>query len=274
MDPPDAASPPRPSAVLAAEELLRQHRAGERFAALPSPWEIGDAAFAYAVQAELVGQLQSMRGTRACGYKIALTTPAMRRMVGFHDSISGRLLADRVVGSGAAIRAGDFGRLLIEFEIAFQLGSDLPARAEPWTRDDILSHVDCAFAALEVADDRNADYATLATSILTLAADNAWNEGLVLGPPVKGLTPPDLLAAIGVARIDGREAGRGTGSDVLGHPLDALAWLADHLQARGLGLRAGDLVTTGSLVTSKFPQAGNRVEFQVDGLGSVSLNVR
>ena len=273
MDRPKVA-PDHDLAVGAAEELLRQHRDRERFAALPPPWEINDAAFAYAVQAVLVDRLQALRGTGTCGYKIALTTPAMRRMVGFHDSISGRLLSDRVLPSGATIHAADFGRLLIEFEIAFQLGADLPVREEPWTREAIRPYVACAFPALEVADDRHADYDALAESILTLAADNAWNEGLVLGPPVSGLTAGDLLGAIGVASIDGREVGRGTGADVLGHPLDALAWLARHLQARNLSLRAGDLVTTGSLVPSKFPAPGNEVSFEVSGIGSVSLRVR
>lgn len=261
-------------AIAAAEELLRQHREKARFAALPPPLEVDDPAFAYAVQSELVDRLQAGRGTVTCGYKIALTTPAMRAMVGFHDSISGRLLADRVMPSGATLQAADYGRLLIEFEIAFQLGADLPARDGPWTRAAILPYVACAFPALEVADDRNADYGELAASILTLAADNAWNEGLVLGAPVSGLTAEELHDAVGVASIDGVAVGRGTGADVLGHPLDALGWLARHLQGRGLALRAGDLVTTGSLVTSKFPQAGNRVAFEVSGLGSVSLQVR
>jgi 2-oxo-3-hexenedioate decarboxylase/2-keto-4-pentenoate hydratase len=95
----------------------------------------------------------------------------------------------------------------------------------------------------------------------------------VLGAPVAAFTPQGLLAATGVARIDGEEAGRGTGADVMGHPLDALAWLANHVQQRGLDLAAGHLVTTGSLVTSKFPKAGSTVEFHVDGLGKVALNI-
>ena len=273
MDRPKLA-PDHDLAVAAAQELLRQHRHKERFAALPPPWQIRDTAFAYAVQGVLVERLEALRGTGSCGYKIALTTPAMRRMVGFHDSISGRVLADRVLPSGATVHAGDFGRLLVEFEIAFQLGDDLPARSEPWTREAILPYVACAFPALEVADDRHADYDELAASILTLAADNAWNEGLVLGPPVSALSVAALLEATGVARIDGREVGRGTGADVLGHPLDALAWLAGHLQERNGTLRAGDLGTTGSLVTSKFRQPGNEVGFDVSGIGTVSLQVR
>lgn len=262
------------SAESAAAELVRQHRHKERFTALQAPWQVDDAAFAYAVQEEFVRQLERLRGTRTCGYKIALTTPAMRRMVGYHDSVSGRLLADQMLPSGSAVRASDYGRLLIEFEIAFQIATDLPAGGAPWSRQSILPYVACAFPALEIADDRNADYAGIAGSILTLAADNAWNQGLVLGAPVTTFTPDSLLAATGIASIDGEEVGRGTGADVLGHPLDALAWLAGHLQERGLALAAGHLVTTGSLVTSKFPVAGNTVDFRIDGLGSVRLVVQ
>ena len=260
-------------AAAAARELVRQHRMKERFGALPPPWTIEDETFAYAVQDQFVRELERLRGTRTCGYKIALTTPAMRQMVGFHDSISGRLLQDRMFASGSTIQAADHRRLLIEFEIAFRMARDLPADGSHWNRESILPYVDCAHAALEIADDRDADYRQLAGAILTVAADNAWNEGLVLGEPVSGFSAGQLAAAAGVASMDGREVGRGTGADVLGHPLDALAWLANHVQQRGLALAAGHLVTTGSLVTSKFPAAGHTVGFDVEGLGSVSVHV-
>jgi 2-keto-4-pentenoate hydratase len=260
-------------AAAAADDLVRQHRQKERFRALPPPWLIPDTASAYAIQSAFVRKLEDLRGTKTCGYKIALTTPAMRRMVGFHDSIAGHLLQDQILASGSTIRSSDHCHLLIEFEIAFRMARDVPPATVPWTRDSILPYVECAFPALEVADDRHADYAELAGAILTLAADNAWNQGLVLGAPVSAFTSEALLAATGVASLDGKEAGRGTGADVMGHPLDALAWLADHLQARGLNLGAGHLVTTGSLVTSKFPAAGSTVAFDIDNLGSVTLHV-
>jgi 2-keto-4-pentenoate hydratase len=65
--------------------------------------------------------------------------------------------------------------------------------------------------------------------------------------------------------------GEGYGRDVLGHPLEALAWLANRLLASGRVLRRGHIVLTGSLVASKFPQPGDSVEFTVAGLGSVAL---
>jgi 2-oxo-3-hexenedioate decarboxylase/2-keto-4-pentenoate hydratase len=59
----------------------------------------------------------------------------------------------------------------------------------------------------------------------------------------------------------------------MGHPLDALAWLANNLAGRGLGLWRGDVVITGSLVTSKFPKAGDRIRWDAGGLGTVELAI-
>ena len=84
-------------------------------------------------------------------------------------------------------------------------------------------------------------------------------------------TAPDLLAVTGRAIINGIEAGRGTGADVLGHPHNALAWLANHLAAEGKGLHAGQIVLTGSLVKTVWLKAGDRVTMELSGLGDVSV---
>jgi len=266
--------PPDPASVqAAATELLRQHARRETFSALATGLAPGSVHEAYLIQDACISQLQQQRQTSLAGYKIAITTPAMRDMVGFQDSVSGRLFADQLHRSGHTVRGRDHVRLIVEFEIAFEMARDLPVTGPPWTRTSILDQVACAYPALEIADDRCADYPSLKDSVLTLIADNAWNQGLVLGAPVTGLGVESLQALEGIALIDGREVGRGTGRDVLGHPLDALTWLANHLQARGLPMQAGDIVTTGSLVKSQFPQPGNLVSFRLPGLGEVHLAV-
>ena len=257
-----------------AQELLRQHATREPFKGMAGALVLPDAKAAYEAQDAYVDLLLQTRKTRLRGYKIALTTPAMREMVGFHDSVAGRLCADQFLSSGGAVKAADYGRLIIEFEIAFEMARDLPARAAPWSGAAILEHVACVYPALEIADDRCADYPSLKHSILTLIADNAWNQGLVLGAPRRGLSADFLRDVQGIALIDGQEVGRGTGKDVLGHPLDALAWLANHLQARGLKLQQGEIITTGSLVKSQFPKAGQRIDFQLPGLGEVALQIK
>lgn len=256
-----------------AAELMRQHDAREGFKGLGGALALADAKLAYEAQDAYVDLLLQSRKTQLRGYKIALTTPAMREMVNFQDSVSGHLCSDQCLRTGDSVRAGDRVHLGVEFEIAFEMGRDLPTRTSPWSGKDLLEHVACAYPAIEIIDDRGADYASLNRSILTLIADNAWNQGLVLGAPKRGLGADFLRDILGIAWIDGKEIGRGTGRDVLGHPLDALAWLANHLKTRGLGLREGDIVTTGSLVKSQFPKAGQLVEFQMPGLGYAALNI-
>lgn len=261
-------------AAAAASELIRQHAQREPFRPLDGELSLNSTEIAYRVQDAYVARLAEMRGTRVCGYKIALTTRAMREMVGFHDSIAGYLLEDRLLRSGQSVRAADYGRLIVEFEIAFRIASNLPQAVRPWDRHSIFEYVACAYPALEIADDRNADYAGLAASVLTLVADNAWNQGLVLGAAIGGADADRLLRVEGIATSDSTEIGRGTGRDVLGHPLDALAWLANHLESRGMALAEGSLVTTGSLVRSHFPNSGSALRFELVGMGDVRLDVR
>lgn len=256
----------------AAAELQRQHHQGEGFDGLRQPATLPDAHTAYAVQAAFVELKCKALSTTCSGYKIALTTATMQTMVGYGDSISGRLLGAQVQRGPSVLRAQDYGRLALEFEIAFVMADDLPAPSVPWDRR-IADHVLQALPALEVVDDRKADYSTLSQHILTLIADNAWNAGLVLGEPLAGMDIQRLDKITGVALIDGKEVGRGAGSDVLGHPLDALAWLANHLQARGQGLRKGDIITTGSLVKTQFPSSPSEVSWRISGAQELRVSV-
>jgi 2-keto-4-pentenoate hydratase len=256
----------------AGEWLYEAHRSRATFGPLPADLAPRDAGEAYAIQSEFVGMRAADRG-QVTGYKIALTTTAMRNMVGLDDSIAGDMLEKTIQRGNATVKAADYGRLIVEFEIGFELAEDLPAIGAPYDREKVARAVAAAMPAFELADDRNADYAKLPGSALMLIADNAWSEGAVLGAPVRDWRGIDLAALQGVATINGAVAGSGYGRDVMGHPLDALAWLANHLAGRGLGLWRGDIVITGSLVTSKFPKAGDHIRFDAGALGSVELQV-
>jgi 2-keto-4-pentenoate hydratase len=108
--------------------------------------------------------------------------------------------------------------------------------------------------------------------MLSLVADNAWNEGIVQGEYVSHW--PDLTAARGTVELNGAVIDQGHGRDVLGHPFEPLRWLANHLSALGQTLHAGEIVSTGSMVTTRFPQAGEQYRFTVEGVGSVEIGFR
>lgn len=252
--------------------LVDGHAERESFGPFPEDARPRSVEESYAVQDEFV-TLKSRACGPVVGYKIALTTAAMRAMVGLDDSIGGVMHKKQVVRGPATVRASDYGRLIVEFEVAAQLAADLPLQGVPYTRDSVAAAVGALMPAFELADDRNADYRTLSTQAYGLIADNAWNEGAVLGAAVEDWRGIDLEAIHGVARINGEIVGEGFGRDVMGHPLTALAWVANNLAKRGKHLRAGQFVITGSLVTSKFPKAGDTLGFELGALGSVQLRV-
>ena len=256
----------------AARWLVSQHRERIAFEGFPAAIAPRDLDEAYAVQDRFV-RLKSRDCGPVVGWKIALSNPAMQRFVGLHEPVAGCLLDRQVVSSPARTRAAAYGRLLVEFEIAVELGADLLPIGRRYTRADVGEAVAAVRPALELADDRGADYASLSAHGLQLVADNAWNEGAVLGARRRDWRSLDLAAARGVVSLDGTVIGAGHGHDLMGHPLDALAWLADSLSRRGIGMRAGDVAILGSLVTSKFPLAGQRLVFELDGFAPIELTI-
>ena len=97
--------------------------------------------------------------------------------------------------------------------------------------------------------------------------------GVVLGSPVANWRVIDLVSAYGYMDINGEKVGDGHGSDVMGHPLEPLAWLANKLSEQGSGLSAGMVIITGSIVSPKFLEAGDIASISIEGLGSAELNV-
>ncbi|HYD57830.1 MAG TPA: fumarylacetoacetate hydrolase family protein [Burkholderiales bacterium] len=257
----------------AARWLFEAHERRDPYRPIPPHLAPASAGDAYAIQDAFVAMRAQQLGG-IVGYKIALSTPAMQAFVGVGSPQAGCLLQSTVQRSPGLVRAADYGRLIVEFEVGVRLGDDLPAADAPFTRERVAKAVQSVMPALEIADDRCADYALLRSHPLDLIADNAWNEGAVLGEASGAWRQLDLAAVRGRAEINGAAVGEGTGADALGHPFDAVAWVADHLSALGRGLLRGDVVITGSLVTSKVVAAGDRVAFHLDGIGSVELSVQ
>lgn len=256
----------------AATRLFDAHEARQRFAPLPAALAPRTAEDAYAIQDAYVA-LRAHRLGAIAGYKIALSSKEMQRFVGVDSPQAGVMLESTLHASPARVRAADYVRLIVEFEIAVQLAVDLPAADAPFSRSRIAASVRAVMPAIEIADDRNADYGELARHPFDLIADNTWSEGAVLGAPVSDWKALDLAALRGVATINGDPVGEGVGAAALGHPLDAVAWLANHLAARGRGLVFRDVVITGSVITSKFVRPGDLVRFSVESLGEVELRV-
>lgn len=250
-----------------AQRLMHEHRTNGRFRSTePTIATLSDA---YKIQAEFVELVMLDRGASRAGYKIGLTTKRMQAMCGIDQPVAGVILSDSIHETGYALHLSDFGHLGLEFEIAIRLGRDFDSRDAPFDMADVLRAVDAVCPAIELIDDRHADYSSL--DVKALVADNAWSAGLIIGEFRSDW--PDLDSVIGVVSSNNYVVDKGSGGDVLGHPLNPLVWLANQLGSQGRGLRAGDLISTGSLVTTRFPTAGGHFHFDVENLGPVELTI-
>lgn len=227
-----------------------------------------DEADAYRVQDVLHNLLSPDFGAQV-GYKIGCTSTVMQVYLGIDHPCAGGLYQSGVHQSGISLPYKNYVHVGVECEIAVRLGSDVVTGDVPFTADSIASFVDAYYPAIEIVDDRYADWRSVDPRVLI--ADDFFAAGCVLGAPVARTDAPDLLSVDGRAIVNGREVGRGTGADVLGHPHHALAWLANHLAETSKILRAGDIVLTGSLVRTEWLNAGDEVLMELSGLGSVAV---
>lgn len=251
-----------------ARRLIDEHDRNEQFRPFAAANGIASLDDCYAVQERYVSLLKPRCGAPV-GYKIGLTSQRMQAMCGIGHPIAGVVLADRLHHSGARLAIADYGRMGLEFEIAVRMASDLPVGGPAWTPQNIAEHVAGVCAAIEIVDDRAADYAEL--DVLSLVADNSWNGGVILSKFCSDW--PMLDAVSGTISRNGMEIDRGYGRDALGHPFAPLAWLANALAAKGQSLKSGEIVMTGSLVTTRFPTESETYRFELEGIGAVELNV-
>lgn len=219
----------------AARFLLAARQSRTPGARLPAELRPADFADALAIQAR-TGELVGMD---VGGYKCSAPTPA--RPVSYAPIYAPSILDASpypVPGAGAG------GEVRIEPEIALVMAHDLPPRATPYDDDEVRAAVREARLVLEIVGSRYADPS--AVTFPELLADNVANLGLFVGPVLpdpwtKKLDAFPIVVKNGAATLMTRD-----GKHPDGHPLRALAWLANHLASRGEELKAGQVVTTGS----------------------------
>jgi 2-keto-4-pentenoate hydratase len=253
----------------AAQIIATSRRNRVALKALPPEVAPRDEEDGYRVQRAVHDLLLPNTGAMV-GYKIGCTSKVMQEYLDIPHPCGGGVFARGVHDSGIRLHAADFVRVGVECEIAVRLARDLAPSEEPFTAEWVMEAIEAYLPAIEIVDDRYEQWETLGAP--TLVADDFFAAACVLGAPRARNTVPDLLSVNGRALINGEEAGRGTGADVLGHPHNALAWLANHLAEEGRGLHKGQIVLTGSLVKTVWLKPGDHVVMELEGLGRVEAS--
>ena len=225
---------------------------------------------AYSVQDALHKLLINAGNGTVVGHKIGCTTPVMQSFLGINNPCAGGIFDSTTHELSGSFR---FDRLLhpgVECEIAIRLNSNLIPEGAPYDRESVTSSVGSIMAAIEIVDDRWRDYKSVDTP--TLIADDFFGAGCVLGPIVPDWTQINLPTIEGSMYINGISVGSGRGSDIMGHPFEALAWIANSFATRGKSLFKGEFVLLGSLVETKWVDKGDVVTIEQPGIGTATAH--
>ena len=258
----------------AARLLWNCRVSGTAIEALPEALRPRDAAAGHAVQAALPG----VAGQRVVGWKIAATSAAGQAHIQVDGPLPGRILEDFVHPMGATLTLVGNRMRVVEPEFAFRLGADLPPRAAPYTAPEVLAATASLHPAFEVPDSRFADFARAGKA--QLIADDACCGRFVFGADAPaGWRALDLAAHRVQATVrasDGtqRLVREGEGRAALGDPRVALTWLVNELNAIGLTLHAGEVVSTGTCMVPLPVAPGDTVEADYGVLGRLALTLQ
>lgn len=239
---------------------------------LPEDLRPTDLVAAYEIQAHLRKDLSQRGLGPQIGWKIGCTTPVMQDYLKIPHPCAGTLYREGVSQDQTSLHAADYFQLGLECEIAVRLKSDLPLREDFYTAADMPDAIDSAMASIEVVEHRFRDFRKAATA--SLVADDFFSAGCVLGAPVRIGDLRDLATLRGGFAINGkRPSEAGSGAEILGHPLRALAWLADQTARLGTPLKAGQIVSLGSVVKTHYPEPGQRIEARFTRLPAAVVEV-
>ncbi len=248
----------------AAQLLWNAWQDGRKLEQLPDACRPQTIEEGYAVQARLA----SSSGQSVSGWKIAATSQAGQAHIGVDGPLAGRLLAGKIGRSPATLSLGANGMRVAELEFAFRLAHDLPPRDHEYSMDEVMASVASLHPAIEVPDSRFLDFSTAGPA--QLIADSACAGLFVWGSAATADWRTRDLATHPVSlSLNGVRAGEGCGANVLGDPRIALTWLANELTVRADGLKAGQLVTTGTCIQPTDIAPGVRVLGDFGPLGRV-----
>ena len=237
-----------------------------RIDCLPDDCRPADRPAGYAAQREII----KCSGQRVAGWKIAATSPAGQKHIGVDGPLAGPILAGRVLAPGAGVPLDRNIMMVAEAEFAFRFAADLPARANPYSQEEVFAAVESLHPAIEVPDSRYNEFVTVGAP--QLIADAACADWFVLGPATTvEWRSRDLVTHAVTAYRNGEPAATGSGANVLGDPRIALTWLVNELRTYADGIAAGQFVTTGTCVIPVAVQRGDAVRVDFGDFGTVEI---
>ena len=253
-----------PEEISQAADLLAAARLSGNPVDLPAHLRPASLADAYLIQAGIARKL----AWPVAGWKIGYTDPTKHALRGLTEPGYGRVFSSVLYRSPAALPTPQ-RQAIVEAEYAFRLRSDLPPRSAPYEIQDVTAAIDEMYLAIEVLASRHRNPQEM--NAYAVIADNLHSGGLVCSASVPNWQDADLTTIPVAVYCDGKLVARGSGAEVMGHPLHALIWLANTLARTESWLTSGQVVTTGTCLGASSVTPHAHVEAGFGELGGVSL---
>jgi 2-keto-4-pentenoate hydratase len=244
-----------PEQIGRAASALVAARKGSAIAALPEGAIPQSEADSYQIQDAVIAKL----GEKIGGWKVGISP------LGGH--FAAPIYASTVHASPVSLPAGNFKIIGIECEIGFRFDKALPARPQPYSRDEVLAAVSLV-PTIEVVDSRYQDFRAI--DRLMVLADNFSNGGLVYGAAAKDWGGVDLAHPLIEVTADGKPFADCTGLRA-GTPVELMLAAAAHANGRG-GIPAGTVITTGTHTGLVFTDPGVKIAADFGRFGRVEVS--
>jgi 2-oxopent-4-enoate/cis-2-oxohex-4-enoate hydratase len=249
----------------AADILMAAQKDRKQATQLSTTWPGITIEDAYAISTDVANR-RIKAGAKLIGHKVGLTSKAMQRSSMIDEPDYGHLLDDMMVADGAKVAHADYCRPRVEIELAFVLGRALKGPGVGLT--DVLRATEYVVPCFEIVDSRIADWKI---RIQDTVADNASSALFVLGDAAVDPRRLDLGVVGMTLELNGEIAATGAGAAALGHPANAVAWLANTLGRLEVPLKAGEVILSGSLSTMLPVKAGDNLRISIGGIGSAGV---
>jgi 2-keto-4-pentenoate hydratase len=227
-----------------------------------------DADTAYEIAAMVADEL----GWEVVGWKIAATNKKMQAALRTDAPIYGRVFSGHVKSAPITVAHAPLCNPIPEVEYQVRLGADLPPCAQPYTRAQVEAATAAISIGIELAECRfiHDDNFPALPAIL---ADGAGSGTLILGPEIKDWRNQDITNQEVVLSVDGVECRRGRAENTVEHPIVPLTWLANRLSRSGIGMKAGQVISTGTLTGMLRPKPGETYRANFGPFGDVTMTL-
>lgn len=208
-------------------------------------------------------------GWEVKGWKIAATNSEMQQALRTETPIYGRVYSQCIKQSPFTINFDDLSSPIPEAEYQMFLGRDLPPRVEEYKISEVADAVSSVHPGLELAECRF-KHDKQFPPLEAILADGAGSGFLVYGPPITDWENVDIANNEVSLLRNGNLQRTGTALKALEHPLIPLTWLANELSRTGIGMKTGQLVSTGTLTGMLMAKKGETFIADFGVLGKAS----